>query len=79
MFKWIVVIVFLILLVVFGFQNLVKVPVRLIFNNSFKIGLTYIIGVSFMTGFLSSVILGAIMRNRNEKPGSGSFDSANLP
>ncbi len=67
MFKWIAAIVFLTLIIVFGFQNLTKVPVRLIFNNPFKIGLTYIIGISFMSGFLLSAIIGVIIRNRNNR------------
>lgn len=55
-----------IMIAIFCFQNLTKVPLKIIFGSPVHLKLTYIIAVSFLAGFLSSLILWALIKDNNK-------------
>ena len=60
--------VFAVIFIVFGLQNLTRVPLKIVFGKPLNVGLTYIIAVSFAVGFMGSIVTGALI-----KSGSGEF------
>ena len=67
MVKGIALTVIVMLTAVFGYQNLAGVPLKLVFGNPVNVSLTFLMGISFFTGIVSSVIIRMIIKSINNK------------